>query len=156
MTSEEIYKLFRIPKNLQWHMLRVAAVGWYVCEHFVEQVNQSDVVNALLLHDLGNLLKFNLSRGVGMFDESEQDVDHWRRVQAELARKYSSDEHEATAMMTRASFSIRSLSDISLSFIGISLIVTTVRDVQNIRSACLSEHSCRVHVAGRQESPETS
>jgi len=49
--------------SLQLHMFRVAGVASVICENFKqpELINQDDIVSACLLHDMGNIIKFNLS-----------------------------------------------------------------------------------------------
>lgn len=101
MTAAQIYQNFRIPLNLQRHMFRVAAVGEYLTDHWLEPIDSHSVVTTLLLHDLGNLLKFDLSRGLELFDESERDLEYWTKVRSDLEHRYSSDEHIATQMMAR-------------------------------------------------------
>jgi hypothetical protein len=91
----------RIHKNLQRHMLRVAAVGKYLCEGWSGEIDGSAVVDTLLLHDLGNLLKVDLNRGLEFFDDDEQNVDYWRQVKSEMQNRYSEEEHEATSLMAR-------------------------------------------------------
>jgi len=82
--------------SLQLHMFRVAGVASVICENFKqpELINQDDIVSACLLHDMGNIIKFNLSL-FPQFLESE-GYDHWRGVQGEFINKYGNDEHLAT------------------------------------------------------------
>ena len=98
---EDLYSELKIPKNLQRHMLRVASIGKYTSQNWKENINEADVVETLLLHDLGNLLKFDFTKGVELLDKDERDADYWIQVQSELKSKYSSDEHTATQMMAK-------------------------------------------------------
>lgn len=95
-TIQEIYEQYQIPRNLQRHMYRVASVGQYLAEQWPEAVAQEDIVSVLLLHDLGNILKFDFARGVELFDEDERDVDHWKQVQSEYRKTYGDSVHGAT------------------------------------------------------------
>ena len=82
-------------------MLRVASVGKYISQNWKENINEADVIETLLLHDLGNLLKFDLTKGLDLLDKDERDANYWVQVQNELKSKYSSDEHKATQMMAK-------------------------------------------------------
>ena len=69
MTILEIYEKYKIMPQLRTHMLRVAAVGKIVCDAVNEKVKQNrgefvntkNVVTACLLHDMGNIIKFDLN-----------------------------------------------------------------------------------------------
>ncbi len=101
MKASQVYSQYQIPKNLQRHMLRVASVGKYISKNWKGTVDEHAIVSTLLLHDLGNLLKFNLHRGLELFDEDERNLDVWLKIQNSLKEEYSSDEHEATLLMAR-------------------------------------------------------
>lgn len=59
MKIQEIYRRYSIPPNLERHMLQVAAVGEYICTHWSgPELNSQLILQALLLHDLGNIVKF--------------------------------------------------------------------------------------------------
>lgn len=95
MTIKKIYKKFFIPPNLQEHMLRVARVVEFIKDHWVERerVNWDVVLKAALLHDLGNLVKFNF--GVIPME----NIDFWKQKQKEIKLKYGTDDHEVTEKM---------------------------------------------------------
>ena len=80
-TPREIYAEFKIMPNLQLHQLRVAAVGKLISEHFTVPVNVRDVVLACLFHDMGNILKFDLTQ----FPEfrEPQGILYWEEVKKE-------------------------------------------------------------------------
>ncbi len=101
MTIRTLYETLETPKNLQRHMRRVAAVGKLVAQNWIGDIDESSVVETLLLHDLGNLLKFDFTKGMDLFDADERDVEHWLDVQAKMITTYSSDEHTATQMMAK-------------------------------------------------------
>lgn len=101
MKIAEIYQRFQIPTHLQLHMLRVAAVGQYWLNHWTgSRINARLVIESLLVHDLGNLLKFDLKKidGMQFFDRSEQDQDHWLMVQESLY-EFGPTPHEAAHTM---------------------------------------------------------
>jgi len=95
------YRQRKIPRNLQRHMLRVADVGQFIARHWNSSIDEKAIVTTLLLHDLGNLLKFDFTRGLELLDEDERDLDYWKSVQRDLQEKYSVDEHEATWRMAQ-------------------------------------------------------
>lgn len=90
----EIYNLYKIPPNLQLHQLRVAAVASIICDNFKAKLDSSAVITACLLHDMGNIVKFDFEA----FPEftKPEGKDYWKNIQDEVIRKYGSDEHEAT------------------------------------------------------------
>lgn len=102
MTVTQIYDRYHIPINLQEHMLRVAAVGQLVCEslRFVE-FRQDRVLTVLLLHDMGNILKFKFER-VELFAPEDQDrVAEMQKIQQEFREKYGETPDEATLAIMR-------------------------------------------------------
>ena len=94
MTIQKIYEHYKIPPNLQLHQLRVAQVAKLICDNFEEQVDTQSIVAACLLHDMGNILKFNFD----VFPEFTQPEgkDYWETVKQEFKEKYGNDEHHAT------------------------------------------------------------
>jgi len=101
MEITQIYTRFRIPKNLQLHHFRVAAVGKYLCDHWDSAIDKKSVIETLLLHDLGNLLKFDLNRGIMLLDQSERDLNYWKKIQQDMKSQYGDDEHVATYKMAQ-------------------------------------------------------
>ncbi|MGD0665386.1 MAG: HD domain-containing protein [Rhabdochlamydiaceae bacterium] len=84
----EIYERFNIMPYLQLHMRRVAAVGELILSA-ESDASKDDVVAALLLHDLGNIVKFRL----------EEEDATWKKIQQEMIAKYGSVDHGATEKM---------------------------------------------------------
>jgi len=64
-TITEIYEHYNIPPWLQEHMLRVSAVSSIICDQLGDKVRKHEVVSACLLHDMGNIIKFD-------FDSSQK------------------------------------------------------------------------------------
>ncbi len=93
-TPREIYAAYKIMPGLQLHQLRVAAVGKLICDNFKKPVNEREVILACLFHDMGNILKFDLTK----FPEftAPQGVEYWEEVKTEYQAKYGDDEHAAT------------------------------------------------------------
>lgn len=98
-TPKEIYEAYQIMPNLQLHQLRVAAVGKFLCDNFTESVNKNDVLLACLFHDMGNIVKFDLSR----FPEALEPhgLAYWEGVQQEYFEKYGRDQHAANVAIAK-------------------------------------------------------
>jgi hypothetical protein len=96
----EIYRDFEISEKLQEHQLRVAAVSSIICDNFTEKVDKKNIVTADLLHDMGNILKFNFEVFSDEFFEP-QGRKYWKKVKREFHKKYGGDEHVATLMIAR-------------------------------------------------------
>ncbi|MFA6077220.1 MAG: class I tRNA ligase family protein [Candidatus Paceibacterota bacterium] len=94
LSIDKIYKKYKIMLSLQNHMLRVAAVASLICDNFDEPLNKEEVVTACLLHDMGNIIKSDLS----YFPEflKPEGLEYWQSVKDEYIAKYGNNEHEAT------------------------------------------------------------
>lgn len=93
---KEIYKRFNIMPCLQLHMRTVAAVAELILSARTDdeaRISKDDVIASLLLHDLGNIVKFKL----GM--ESEEESTYWQKIQQETIAKYGPTDHQATEKM---------------------------------------------------------
>lgn len=97
MNIKQIYQNYKVPPNLQDHMIRAAAVGAFIADHWRKEnkLNKTAIVQSLLLHDMGNIIKFDF-RFSYLLGEEEKNVDYWKKVQEEFKEKYSNDEHIAT------------------------------------------------------------
>lgn len=95
----DIYRDHKIMPNLQTHQLRVAMVAQIICENMDIPVDKQSVVSACLLHDMGNIIKFNLGY-FPHFTELEGSK-YWQKVQDEYIAKYGEDEHKATLMIIK-------------------------------------------------------
>lgn len=90
----DIYSQYKIMPNLQLHQLQVAAVAEQFCDSLEVEADKKSIITACLLHDMGNIIKFNL----GYFPEflEPEGLEYWQNVQSEYLEKYGKDEHEAT------------------------------------------------------------
>lgn len=98
MTINDIYATYQIMPQLKTHMLRVAGVGKIIAENWVDTCDSKLVTDLCLLHDMGNVVKFDLSEEAvktKMFGVST-DLEYWREVQREYRQKYGKDAHTAT------------------------------------------------------------
>jgi len=97
MTIIDVYRKFSIPKNLQEHMFRVGAVGGIICDHLKEAVVDKElVVKTLLLHDMGNILKFDLTKTDLLAKEDQAKIENLKVRQKLFKIKYGSDPDKAT------------------------------------------------------------
>lgn len=80
MQIRDLYKHYQVMPQLQTHMLRVAGIVKLITK------DQDSILTALV-HDLGNIVKFD------NLDEA------WSKVQKECVAKYGRDAHVATAKM---------------------------------------------------------
>lgn len=98
-TAAQIYEQYDIMPSLRLHQLRVAAVGKLVCDNFKKPVKTGDVVLACLFHDMGNVIKMDLT-SFPEFLEPE-GLDYWKNVKAEFVKKYGDNAHKANIAIAR-------------------------------------------------------
>jgi hypothetical protein len=91
---QEIYAAYRIMPSLQLHQLRVASAGKMICDHFSGPLDPHAVILACLFHDMGNIIKSDLTT-FPEFVEPE-GYDYWKKIKDEWHAKYGDDEHAAT------------------------------------------------------------
>lgn len=72
-TISEIYDDYRIVINLQEHQRRVAAVARIIADNFSGELDRTGVVEAALLHDMGNILKFKQDHFLEGGELSDED-----------------------------------------------------------------------------------
>lgn len=100
MKIREIYKKYSVPPNLQEHMLRVASVTKFITEHWVGvNLDKDKLVKASLLHDLGNIVKFNFDKYPHFLGAEAKNIEFWKNKQKEIISKYGDDDHKATQKM---------------------------------------------------------
>ncbi|QQS43327.1 HD domain-containing protein [Candidatus Roizmanbacteria bacterium] len=95
MTIQEVYQRYRITPALQLHQYRVAAIASYLSDN-IKAVNKQkkEIVMACLLHDMGNIIKFNMELFPEFFEP--EGVEYWQQVKDDFIDKYGTDEHIAT------------------------------------------------------------
>lgn len=79
---------------LQEHMVRVAYVGKTLGENATENVELNNIIRACLLHDMGNIIKFNLNVIESAVDD--RGIDYWNNVKNKYIEIYGNDEFSAT------------------------------------------------------------
>ena len=95
----DVYKRYQITSSLQQHQLRVAAVAKMLCESLSQPVDTETVTKACLIHDMGNIIKFDLNHQPELLEP--EGTTYWAKVQKEFIDKYGDDEHEATLQIAR-------------------------------------------------------
>ena len=100
MKIQEIYQKYQIMPQLQEHQFRVAGVAGLICDNFVGEIDKGEIVTACLLHDMGNIIKFDLTKTSALLNRPI-DHGHWQKVKAEFIAKYGANEHHATTLIAR-------------------------------------------------------
>jgi len=73
-------------------MLRVAGVASIVSDHLTDiKLNKNLLVTIMLLHDMGNILKFDLSKPDLLDSTDQQRIDQIKSIQNKFKNNYSSD-----------------------------------------------------------------
>ncbi|MDB5244174.1 MAG: hypothetical protein JWN18_44 [Parcubacteria group bacterium] len=102
MTIKDVYKKFNIPPNLETHMLTVAQVVCGIKDHWKgSSINWNFIIGAALLHDVGNIVKFNFDAHPEFLGKEEVNIEYWRKVKQEVITKYGSDDHMASGNMLK-------------------------------------------------------
>ncbi len=83
------------------HMLRVAAVASLICDNFTGHLDKKSIVTACLFHDMGNIIKANMTDFPQFFEP--EGIEYWQIVKDEYISKYGVDECEATIKIMRES-----------------------------------------------------
>lgn len=103
MKIEDIYRKFGVPPNLQEHMMCVTGVTSFIEGHWKNKDNEIDwdlAKKIALLHDLGNVVKFDLDRHLDFLGTGEEsNIDYWRGMQKKIIDTYGTDDHEVTKKM---------------------------------------------------------
>jgi hypothetical protein len=115
MNISEVYQKYQIMPQLAEHQLRVAAVGEIICENLLRGktrnltrkdaeptfgIDKENIITALLLHDMGNIIKFDLTK-TGALLNKDIDVGVWEKVKDEYIERYGNDEHHATIAIAK-------------------------------------------------------
>jgi hypothetical protein len=129
----EIYAKYKILPFLQLHQLRVAAVTKQICDNTDSVVDTEGAIVAALLHDMGNILKFDLSYFPEMLQP--EGADYWKSVQEEYRAKYGDDEHVATLKMAEE-LGVSKKVQGYMKAVGFRNILTTLEDPSLEKKIC--------------------
>lgn len=97
----EIYEEYKIMPSLQMHQLRVAAVALKICNSLDVEIDKDKLVKSCLLHDMGNVIKFDLNQTKAIFGLSDEDLEEVNKLKNEFINKYGEDVHKATSMIIK-------------------------------------------------------
>ncbi len=102
MIITSIYKKYPVPQLLQQHQIRAAALGVYLSDNFKNpnKVDKALIIKSLLLHDIGNIIKFDLANNFLTIEEKKK-IKFWETQQQIYKSKYNNDEHLATYKMVK-------------------------------------------------------
>lgn len=101
MKISEIYKKFGVSPNLQEHMERVFGVVSLIEKHWKDDeiVDWELTKKMALVHDIGNVVKFDFINHPEFLGDEQKNIEHWKKVQSDIIAKYGSDDNEATKRM---------------------------------------------------------
>lgn len=100
MKVRGIYKKYKIIPNLQEHMLRVTKVVLFIIDHWQgRKIDKELIKKAALMHDLGNIVKFDFVKNRDLSGNEHRRLDYWLEVQKEMIKKYGKNDHQATKKM---------------------------------------------------------
>ena len=92
MTVKDIYRKYQIMPQLSLHMRRVAGVGKLILDGWKEEIDRDLVIRTLLLHDMGNIVKFDLTNQLMPIE----NIEYLQNVQRKWWNKYGRDTHQVT------------------------------------------------------------
>lgn len=95
MFVSQLYQQYPVPLNLAEHMFWVAGVGTWIAQHFQSKIDQKLITKSLLLHDLANLIKFDLAKFSYFLKPEDHDLQYWQAQQQVMIARYGDREHLA-------------------------------------------------------------
>jgi hypothetical protein len=142
-TISQIYSEYKIMPTLQLHQIRVAAVAKSICNSLVVGIDTETVIKVCLLHDMGNIIKFDLNYFPDFI--KPEGLEYWQKVKDEYINKYGNEEHIATKMICEEV----GLSDKGLKYlssIGFSRVKTTFDNgTIEEKICCYADHRVGPH-----------
>lgn len=86
MNIIEIYEKYHLPKELEMHMLRVAACSNLIIDNWEGiDIDKESIIRVCLLHDMGNIVKI---------PENECTDEEFLKVRKKYFEKYGTNDHE--------------------------------------------------------------
>lgn len=81
-------------------MLRVCSIVFFIEKHWTgPKIDWALTKKLALVHDLGNLVRFDLEKHSELLEEEQPNIEYWKLKKEEMKSKYGSDDHEATFKM---------------------------------------------------------
>ena len=93
---KKIYSDYKIPLNIQLHMLRTACVAEQIMDCTNEKVDREAVISVMLIHDTGNIAKmsFNKEYLPMLVGKEKGQIEELKERQKEFIKKYGEDDLE--------------------------------------------------------------
>lgn len=103
MDISAIYTKFQIPPNLQEHMFRVAALAKLIYDNWTgkDDLDKETILHACLLHDMGNIIKFDFDNFPELLGKEVKNLEHWKQVKEAMILKYGEDEDKASVKICK-------------------------------------------------------
>lgn len=97
MKISDIYKKYSVTPGLADHMITVTKILLTLKKYWTgEHINWDQIVTAGLLHDIGNIVKFDFDKFPDLLGGEKVNVLFWKKAQQKIRMKYGSDDHLAT------------------------------------------------------------
>ena len=101
MNIAKAYKKYSTPKNLQEHMLRVAALSKIIVDNWNgPAINKPAIITACVIHDIAKPVMFDLSKQA-QFGMTQKEISDLYKLQEIIKTKFGTDEHSATVEMCK-------------------------------------------------------
>ena len=92
-----VYRSYRVPPSLQNHMLQVAGIGQWILNRWQgPELDRFKLISALLLHDIGNLVKADYLRFPRLFPAELANLGYWEEMQKWIKTRYGNTDMLAT------------------------------------------------------------
>ena len=89
MKIADIYNKFSITPNLAEHMMTVTGIAMYIGKYWRgPKIDWEKVKKTALLHDLGNIVRFDFDKYPQFLGSEQSRIDYWKKIQAETINKY--------------------------------------------------------------------
>jgi hypothetical protein len=97
MKISELYEKYHVSPNLKEHMFNVAAVALFIENHWIgTEIDKTILVKCALVHDIGNIVKFDLDGYPELLGSDIKNIDIWKERQKEMILKYGKDDNKTT------------------------------------------------------------
>lgn len=106
MTISDIYAQYPVTPNLARHMLRVGAVTHLIIGHWTGPLLQEETMMKIaLLHDMGNILKFDFEGNPRLLEEEQDNVEKWKDLRTEWASRFANEDEMTYAIAAECGLS---------------------------------------------------
>jgi hypothetical protein len=99
MLIRDLYDRYTIMPQLVTHQLRVGGIVRIITADWSDQDMARECVTTALVHDLGNIVKFDLVNHNAALLGKLDNAHYWRAIQKDQRERYGSDAHTATCAM---------------------------------------------------------